>query len=87
MTDICNLHYPNLKENLLEQCLNHFYALRAITKMRKLPSTSELLDWIGVLLKSGITIEELKKGVPFLGVLIKKEKDLEIAIEKLKFPT
>jgi MoxR-like ATPase len=87
MADICNLHYPNLKENLLEQCLNHFYALRAITKMRKLPSTSELLDWIGVLLKSGITIEELKKGVPFLGVLIKKEKDLEIAIEKLKFPT
>ncbi|HDZ17644.1 MAG TPA: MoxR family ATPase [archaeon] len=87
MTEICNLHYPNLKTNLLEQCLNHFYALRAITKLRKLPSTSELLDWIGVLLKSGITIDELKRGVPFLGVLIKKEKDFEIAIEKLKFPT
>ena len=87
MTEICNLHYPNLKTNLLEQCLNHFYALRAITKLRKLPSTSELLDWIGVLLKSGIIIDELKRGVPFLGVLIKKEKDLEIAIEKLKFPT
>ena len=87
MTEICNLHYPNLKTNLLEQCLNHFYALRAITKLRKLPSTSELLDWIGVLLKSGITIDELKRGVPFLGVLIKKEKDFEIAIEKLKFTT
>ena len=87
MSEICNLHYPNLKANLLDQCLKHFYALRAITKLRKLPSTSELLDWIGVLLKSGITIDELKKGVPFLGVLIKKEKDLEIAIEKLKFPT
>jgi len=87
MADICNLHYPNLKENLLEQCLNHFYALRAITKMRKLPSTSELLDWIGVLLKSGISIEELRTNIPFLGVLIKKEKDFEIALEKLKFPS
>ncbi|KKM75394.1 hypothetical protein LCGC14_1390720, partial [marine sediment metagenome] len=87
MTEICNLHYPNLNTNLLEQCLNHFYALRAITKLRKLPSTSELLDWIGVLLKSGITIEELHNKLPFLGTLLKKEKDLEIAIEKLKFPT
>jgi len=86
MTEICNLHYPNLKTNLLDQCLKHFYALRAITKLRKLPSTSELLDWIGVLLKSGITIDQLKKGIPFLGVLIKKEKDFEFALDKLKFP-
>ena len=87
MADICNLHYPDLKQNLLGQCLKHFYALRAITKLRKMPSTSELLDWIGVLLKSGITLDELKNGIPFLGVLLKKEKDLEIALEKIKFPT
>ncbi|MHA1297610.1 MAG: AAA family ATPase [Promethearchaeota archaeon] len=87
MAEICKLHYPNLKENLLEQCLKHFYALRAITNLRKLPSTSELLDWIGVLLKSGITAEELKNKIPFLGVLIKKEKDYEIVQEKIKFPT
>jgi len=87
MADICNLHYPNLKQNLLDQCLKNFYALRAITKLRKMPSTSELLDWIGVLLKSGISIDELKNGIPFLGVLLKKEKDLEIALEKIKFPT
>jgi MoxR-like ATPase len=87
MADICNLHYPNLKENLLDQCLKHFYALRAITKMRKLPSTSELLDWIGVLLKSGISMDELRKGIPFLGTLVKKEKDIEMALEKIKFPT
>jgi len=87
MAEICKLHYPNLKENLLNQCLNHFYALRAVSNLRKLPSTSELLDWIGVLLKAGITIDELKRGVPFLGVLIKKEKDLEIALSKAKFPT
>ncbi|TXT60772.1 MAG: ATPase AAA [Promethearchaeota archaeon] len=87
MAEICKLHYPHLKENILNQCLKHFYALRAITKMRKLPSTSELLDWIGVLLKSGITVEELKESIPFLGVLIKKEKDLEYALSKVKFPT
>lgn len=87
MAEICKLHYPNLKENLLNQCLQHFYALRAITKLRKMPSTSELLDWIGVLLKSGITLEELRVNIPFLGVLIKKEKDFEIALDKIKFPT
>ena len=87
MADICKLHYPDLKQHLLNQCIQHFYALRAITKMRKMPSTSELLDWIGVLLKSGITMEELKKEIPFLGVLIKKEKDFEIALDKVKFPT
>ncbi|MFX1596008.1 MAG: AAA family ATPase, partial [Promethearchaeota archaeon] len=86
MAQICKLHYPNLKQNLLDQCLQHFYALRAITKLRKMPSTSELLDWIGVLLKSGISIEELKKEIPFLGVLIKKEKDFEIVLDKIKFP-
>ncbi len=87
MEDICKLHYPHLKQNLLNQCLKHFYALRAITKLRKMPSTSELLDWIGVLLKSGITIDELSKGIPFMGTLIKKEKDMEMALEKLKYPT
>ncbi|MFX1410590.1 MAG: AAA family ATPase [Promethearchaeota archaeon] len=87
MADICKLHYPELKEHLLDQCLKHFYALRAITKLRKMPSTSELLDWIGVLLKSGISIEELKKEIPFLGVLIKKEKDYEVVLDKIKFPT
>lgn len=87
MADICNIHYPDLKQNLLDQCLKRFYQLRAITQFRKMPSTSELLDWIGVLLKSGISIDELRRGLPFLGVLIKKERDLEIALDKLKFPT
>ncbi|TFG21936.1 MAG: MoxR family ATPase [Promethearchaeota archaeon] len=87
MSEICNLHFPNLKNNLLDQCLNHFYALRAITKLRKMPSTSEILDWISVLLKSGISLEEFKNKIPFLGTLLKKEKDIEIALEKIKFPT
>jgi len=87
MAEICNLHYPDLKKNLLDQCLTHFYWLRTITKIRKMPSTSELLDWIGVLLKSGISVDELTKRIPFLGVLIKKEKDFEAVVAKAKFPT
>jgi len=42
-----------------------------------------MLDWIGVLLKSGISIEELRKQIPFLGVLLKKEKDVEVALLSL----
>ena len=87
MAKICNLHYPDLKKNLLDQCLKHFYWLRTITKIRKMPSTSELLDWIGVLLKSGISVDELTKGIPFLGTLIKKEKDFEAVLAKAQFPT
>jgi MoxR-like ATPase len=87
MAEICKLHYPNIKQNLLDQCLKHFYWIRTITKLKKLPSTSELLDWIGVLLKSGINLDELRNNIPFLGVLIKNERDLEIALEKVKFPS
>ncbi len=52
-----------------------------------MPSTSELLDWLAVILKSGISIEEMKKEIPFLGVLIKKEKDLQLILDRIKFPT
>ena len=45
------------------------------------------IRWIGVLLKSRITVEELSKKVPFLDTLIKKEKDMEIVLEKLKNST
>ncbi len=82
MAQICQLHYPNLKRNILKECLKHFYALRSYKNLRKRPSTSELLDWIGVLLKSGISPDELAKEIPFLGVLIKKEQDLEFILKQ-----
>ena len=77
MAQICQLHYPDLKRNILKDVLKQFYVLRSFKNLRKKPSTSELLDWIGVLLKSGITVGDLEKEVPFLGVLIKKEQDLD----------
>jgi MoxR-like ATPase len=76
MREIVKVHYPSLKETMLEICNQQFYALRIVSQLRKKPSTSELIDWIGVLLKAGMTEDDLKKGIPFLGSLIKKETDL-----------
>lgn len=76
MTQIVKVHFPSIKDNLLKTCIDKFYLIRSFDQLRKKPSTSELIDWIGVLLKSGITEEDIKKGFPFLGTLVKKEQDL-----------
>jgi MoxR-like ATPase len=76
MRDIIKVHFPDIKDKLLENCLKQFYALRTIAQLRKKPSTSELIDWIGVLIKAGMKLEDLQKGIPFLGSLIKKENDV-----------
>jgi hypothetical protein len=54
----------------LEFTLKKFYVMRSYNQLRKKPSTSELIDWIGVLLKSGITDEQLKAKMPFIVALI-----------------
>ncbi len=78
MGDIVKVHYPDIEENILKAVLEKFYELRDYNQLKKKPSTSELIDWILVLLKSGISEEDLKqKGFPFLGTLIKKEQDME----------
>ena len=76
MTEIVKVHHPNLDEQLLSQCLVKFYWLRKQQEIRKKPSTSELVDWISALLRSGIELSKLNKEFPFLGVLLKKETDL-----------
>ncbi len=84
MAQIVNVHYPDLEKNLLGQCLQKFYWLRSLDDLRKKPSTSELIDWVGVLLKAGISEKELRKSLPFLGVLIKKEQDMAMSEERLR---
>jgi len=76
MTRIVRVHHPDLGEKLLEQAMKTFYALRELPGLRKRPSTSELIDWIAVLKKAGITSVELDGSLPFLGALIKREQDL-----------
>ena len=77
MRRIVDVHHPNLDAKLLDQVLIKFYWLREQQELRKKPSTSELIDWISVLLRSGITMDQLEAHIPFLGALLKKEQDIE----------
>jgi MoxR-like ATPase len=78
MSRIVHVHHPDIKDKLLKQCLARFYWLRELRGLRKRPSTSELVDWIGALIAAGIPADEIAKEIPFLGALIKKAEDMEI---------
>jgi MoxR-like ATPase len=76
MKRIVAVHHPDLSEKLTEQALQIFYELRALTRLRKRPSTSELVDWIAALKAAGISTLKLDEQLPFLGALLKREQDL-----------
>ncbi len=80
MRKIIEVHFPGLPENLMKAAMARFYELREIDDFRKKPSTSELVDWIKVLLASGIRTDEIRKKTPFTGALLKKEVDHEYFI-------
>ena len=80
MADIVRVHHPDVEEELLRQVLLKFYWLRDQPALRKRPSTSELVDWIAALQCGGINVESLEADLPFLGVLLKRENDLDAAI-------
>ena len=76
MEEIVEVHHPDIEETLVSQCLERFYWLRDQPEVRKKPSTSELIDWIGALARAGVDPSRLKRELPFLGVLLKREEDL-----------
>ncbi len=76
MKRVVDVHHPGLERSLVEQVLSVFFEIRAMTRLRKRPSTSELIDWIAVLRKAGVAEVRLEKQLPFLGTLLKKEQDL-----------
>lgn len=78
MKKIVDVHHPDIENKLLARCLDMFYKLRSTPGLRKLPSTSELIDWIAALQRSGVSIKKLKGEIPFLGTLIKGEQDLDL---------
>ena len=90
MTRIVGVHYPSLKRELLAEALGAFYRVRETPGLKKKPSTSELLDWIKLLLAEDIPPEALrsedpKKLVPPLyGALLKNEQDVHL-FEQLVF--
>lgn len=79
MKKIVDVHLPNLPEKLLEAAFQRFYGLRRLDGLRKKPSTSELLDWLTVLVRSGVNPDEVTARFPFPGVLLKQEADLTTA--------
>ncbi len=85
MTDIVRVHHPKIEEELLRQVLLRFYWLRDLPEIRKRPSTSELIDWIAALQRGGILPETIEKELPFLGVLLKRESDIESVLNNRRF--
>jgi MoxR-like ATPase len=78
MKRIVRVHHPRVDDALVDQAVVAFYELRAVPRLRKRPSTSELVDWITVLMQSGVGRERLIRELPFLGVMLKKEQDVEL---------
>jgi MoxR-like ATPase len=83
MTQIVGVHHPALADSLLHQALERFYELRSIETLRKKPSTSELIDWLQALVAAGVTADQLEDKLPFLGVLMKKETDVETYMKRV----
>ncbi len=90
MAKIVDVHFPNLKKDLLREALNAFYKVRDVRGLKKKPSTSELLDWIKLLLAEDIPPEVLRGGdsrsaiPPLYGALLKNEQDVHL-FEQLVF--
>lgn len=81
MEEIVKVHYGHIEENLLSQAMEAFYWIRGMKEIQKKPSTSELLDWLQALLISGIPVTKIKEEIPFVGVLLKKNQDIDSLLE------
>jgi MoxR-like ATPase len=82
MRRIVRVHHPDIEDKLLDQVIEQFYGLRGLPRLRKRPSTSELIDWISALRKSGVDLKKIGGGLPFLGTLLKTEQDVELVRAK-----
>jgi len=82
MEEIVKVHYPQVEENLLKNAMDVFYSIREFRDIRKKPSTSELIDWVNALQIGGIPANRIKEALPFVGVIVKKDEDLELVNAK-----
>lgn len=78
MDEIVRAHFETIDETLLKQAMDTFYWIRTLKDVRKKPSTSELIDWLRALVYGGVDPEMIRQTTPYLGVLIKKDEDLEV---------
>ena len=91
LTKIVKVHFPNIKSTLLQTALETFFNVREVPGLKKKPSTSEILDWIKLILAEDISSEDLRQDpkdmLPKLhGALLKNEQDVQL-FEKLAFLT
>ena len=90
MKQIVDVHFPNLKKELLAAAMKVFYDVRGLPGLKKKPSTSELLDWLKLLVAEDIPLEALQSAdskvsvPPLVGALLKNEPDVTL-FEKLVF--
>src|ERR1700760_3277060 len=90
MQKIVDVHYPNIKQKLVNEALNVFYQIRDVPGLKKKPSTSELLDWLKLLMNEDIPPEALKEKdptkliPPLHGALLKNKQDVHL-FERLAF--
>ena len=90
MTQIVDVHFPDLQRNLLREALNIFYDIREVPGLKKKPSTSELLDWLKLLMVEDMAPEALRSKdskqliPPLHGALLKNEQDVHL-FERLAF--
>lgn len=82
MRQIVDAQLPNLDVELIEAAILQFYRLRKEEGLRKKPSSSELLDWLLVLARSGAKVEDIVTRMPYMGALIKREHDLALLKSK-----
>lgn len=89
LKDIVRVHYPDLEEKLINNALSLFYEIREIDGLKKRPSTSELIDWIKLLVVGKINASELDEfeitddTPPYAGALLKSEQDYQV-LERLR---
>jgi len=84
MRDIINVHFDKVDTHLLDQVLETFYWIRDLYNIQKKPSTSEVIDWIQALVLGGMDPAEIQKKVPFAGVLLKKNEDIDTMNKHLR---
>lgn len=77
LAEIIRVHFPDLNDKLLSQVLEAFYRIRSLPQIKKKPSTSEVIDWIQALIHGGVNPERVVEEVPYLGVLLKKNEDID----------
>ena len=84
MEKIIRVHFDHLEDDLVRQALAAFYWVRELRGIEKKPSTSELVDWLRALVAGGVDPDRIQKEIPFAGVLLKKDKDLNTLRKALR---